>query len=330
MSEFAPTREVIANKKVWKSYALKRVPDKEWPRWRYAHCAKHRFFKKWLPADDEHSEQIQVCCSDARRGTHVIPLFGFLTDGREPAEPTGRPKRAFSTRPYFDGLSGNAMGVPETFVIGSDPSLLRVQRAAPGRLVVLCEGERGQGFYVCDRCGAGFQKITQPHRSPYDRECHGKLSRVALGHEFVSDVLAINFLLPPSGANGAAGSDLELYWTGLALAYALVEGAASVLDVPSVDLHAVIAPSTQTQLPEVVLYDNVPGGAGLVTRLEDPSILSQCFQAARDRVRGGCGCDPSTSCYGCLRSYRNQFAHEKLRRGPCVEYLTGLLRHWKT
>ena len=62
----------------------------------------------------------------------------------------------------------------------------------------------------------------------------------------------------------------------------------------------------------MVLYDNVPGGAGLVTQLDDDDVLLRVLSSARRRMTGGCGCD--VSCYGCLRSYRNQFAHPRLNR----------------
>ena len=82
-------------------------------------------------------------------------------------------------------------------------------------------------------------------------------------------------------------------------------------------------------LPPIIIYDNVPGGAGLVARLEDKAILKSCLEAASKRVNGDCGCDENSSCYGCLRSYRNQFAHQYLQRGPVQRYLTDLLAQWK-
>lgn len=63
----------------------------------------------------------------------------------------------------------------------------------------------------------------------------------------------------------------------------------------------------------------LPGGAGLVTQLDDDASLSKVLLGARGRVRGGCGCD--ASCYGCLRSYRNQFAHPHLDRQRALEVL---------
>jgi hypothetical protein len=121
--------------------------------------------------------------------------------------------------------------------------------------------------------------------------------------------------------------DIEPGWFAYSLAYALVEGAAEVLEVPSIDLSATVAYGSEEFIPPIILYDNVPGGAGLVARLQEEKVLRDCLEAARERVSGSCGCDKS--CYGCLRNYRNQFAHQDLQRGPAVHYLEVLLFGWK-
>src|SRR5581483_12167823 len=97
---------------------------------------------------------------------------------------------------------------------------------------------------------------------------------------------------------------------------------------PSADLSATVTHATGG-VPPIVLYDDVPGGAGLVARLELEGVLRECLESTLKRVEGGCGCAPNTSCYGCLRHYRNQFAHEQLARGPVHEYLESILRQWQ-
>jgi len=189
-------------------------------------------------------------------------------------------------------------------------------------MVVLCEGRRGEGFYICSACGAGFRKCEKtPHKTPYGQDCRGALEQVSLGHEFVTDVVQLQFHPQPEG-------DMEPGWFAYSLAYAVVEGAAEVLEVPSTDLSATVAHSGQ-YVPPIILYDNVPGGAGLVARLEGEEVLKACLEAAQKRVSGNCGCDENTSCYGCLRSYRNQFAHQYLQRGPVMHYLKALLSKWQ-
>ncbi len=314
ISEFAPTSKIVANKKEWTSYGLKKVAGKEWQRRFYIRCAKHNVFMQW----EQGQSAPEAPCGD-RLVTcqYIVPLFGFITDRERPKEPRSRTTRAFSTRPYF---AGSVERQPDIIVL-PDPRypLISIQKASPGRMVVLCEGRRGEGFYVCRECGAGFRSRVKSHRDPYGQDCRGTLEQVSLGHEFVTDVLQLLFHVKPEDST-------DPIWFAYSLACAIVEGAAEVLEVPSTDLNATVDYKEQHTILPIVLYDNVPGGAGLVAQLEESRILVSCLGAAFERVRGKCGCDENASCYGCLRSYRNQFAHQYLQRGPVARYLEVLLR----
>jgi hypothetical protein len=204
-------------------------------------------------------------------------------------------------------------------VAEDDYTALRLSRAAPGRMVVLCEGFKGSLFYVCLECGFASPIRTSPHKTPRKRDCKGRLERFALGHEFTTDVVLADFFIP------IPAEVADEYSFAQSLAYALVEGAASTLSVPSRNLDVTIHPGSPSRLPSIVLYDSVPGGAGLVAQLADRAILDRCLTEARDRVDGRCGCGELQSCYGCLRSYRNQFAHRNLMRGPVFTYLNRVI-----
>jgi len=311
IAEFAPTSKVVANKKEWNSYAVKRVAEKEWERWHY--CLQHQKFIRKEMLDQNLSE---TCCKELGEHKFIIPKFGFLTNIDKPKEPKGRSARVFTTRPYFVGLTRTHPGE-------IDFTVIKLTKVSPGQMVVLCEGRRGGGFYICGQCGAGFREIKSSHKTPYGESCPGTLERFSLGHEFITDVLQIRSLykLPQDNTEGV--------WFAYSLAYALVEGAAEVLEVPPTDLSATVAYEKDSPVPHLVLYDNVPGGAGLVARLEDKEIFHACLKAALDRVNGSCRCGENNSCYGCLRSYRNQFAHQHLKRGPVKVYLKTILEEWK-
>lgn len=312
ISEFAPTAEVVANKQTWTSYGLKTVAGKSWPRRYYKKCDKHNLFTMWSVGEDEPPD---CGCHPVAR-EYLIPSFGFVTSSSGVSRPSGRPVRMFSTRPYFvRSLSG-------------DPGHLQfpgvdLTRSSPGLLVVLCEGRKGQGFYVCQQCGSGMRNRAAEHKDPFGRPCNGTLSRVSLGHEFQTDVVQLQFSVPPVefGQEPIQGA--------YALAFALVEGLAEILEVPPSDLNTTVAHGGNGLLPPIVIYDNVPGGAGLVSSLEKRDLFRSCIEKARDRLDGRCGCSEDTSCYGCLRSYRNQFAHQWLRRGPAHRHFDRILELWR-
>lgn len=318
ISEFAPTSELVANKKLWTSYGLKKVVGKEWKRKYYKKCPKHNVFLCW----DEGQDEPPTPCSDTlTRFQYIVPNFGFITDRSKPKEPKSRKARAFSTRPYFACSLGPE---PGNFDLPTAQTpLITVRKASPGLMVVLCEGQRGEGFYICKECGAGFKSVPRGHNTPYGQKCMGIPGSVSLGHEFVTDVLQIQFHPKPQ-------DNMNLIGFTYSLSYALIEGAAKVLEVPPNDLSATVAYSQQHSVLPIIMYDDVPGGAGLVARLEDVEILKDCLIAAQKRVSGNCGCGKDTSCYGCLRSYRNQFAHKYLQRGPVLNYLESLLKSWES
>jgi hypothetical protein len=317
ISEFAPTSKLMANKKIWTAYGLKRIPGKEWPRKKYKICRKHNVFFQWQPGEPEPATP---CGDQLSVSEYVIPRFGFVTDRSNPEEPRSRTSKIFTTRPYFAG----SLGVdPEEIHIPDYSPVITIKKASPGTMVVLCEGRRQEQFYICKTCGAGFQKKSlKSHKSSYGQECNGTLEQVSLGHEFETDVLQLQFHRFPEEKT------LDPIWFAYSLAYALVEGAAEVLEIPSTDLNATVKYGNQNTIPPIILYDNVPGGAGLVAHLEKENILKACLEAALVRTSGKCGCDESTSCYGCLRNYRNQFAHQNLQRGPVMHYLKVLLSEW--
>lgn len=106
IAEFAPTCEVVANKKIWKSYALKRVAEKEWERWCYRRCAKHNVYVEWKESE---AERPLDCGDAAPKREYIIPKFGFITNREPPKPPSRRPARVFTTRPYFARAVGQTV-----------------------------------------------------------------------------------------------------------------------------------------------------------------------------------------------------------------------------
>ena len=292
IAEYAPGGKVVANKREWESCGVKKVISKEWPVRHYQY-GDARDFKQWNEGD---------LSAPADRRKYLIPEFGFVTPlFKQPAEPHGRARRLYTTRPFFCGFGQDAQ--PETKTILG----VQVTKALPGTLVVLCEGRNREGFHICRSCGSHMTGPKGKHTSPSDSECRGTLERFSLGHELVTDVVRLQF------------PQLHGEWDAYSVAYTVLLGAAETLDVPDTDLNVTIARGDNPGESAIVLYDNVPGGAGLVAQLERESVFDEVLRNARKRVQGNCGCD--SSCYGCLRSYRNQFAHPYLDRNRVLEIL---------
>ena len=298
IAEYAPGGKVIADKREWESVGVKMVPGKALHTPYYQYDEARNFMQK---------EESEPRPSGMRQ--YLIPQFGFVTGlFQPPKEPRGRVRRLYTTRPFFKGFGADVL--PETkHLLG-----IAVTKAAPGTLVVLCEGHNRQGFYICLTCGSHLTEQEHEHRTPWDTLCSGTLRHFSLGHELVTDVVRLQM------------PNLDGEWTAYSVGYALLLGAAERLGVPDTDLNVTIAgvdatATVASTTASIVLYDNVPGGAGLVAQLEREDVFTEVLRHARERVSGGCGCD--SSCYGCLRSYRNQFAHPHLDRTDVLEILTN-------
>ena len=293
ISEYAPGSSVIANKLEWESCGIRRIEGKE-PR------ARH-YTSKSETGQFDSEPYIEGERSAIHSRKYLVPEFGFVTPyWDEPEPPERRGQRLFSTRPFFKGFA-NPEAPDEKLFFG-----VGVTPAVPGELVVLCEGPQRSGFHLCTICGKHEADPKPTHRTAEGRKCDGLFRRFALGHELKTDVVRARFPDPLSD------------WDRHSVGQALALGAADAVAVPERDLNVTLAPDA------VVLYDNVPGGAGLVAQLTDAASFRRVLERARARVEGACGCD--RSCYGCLRSYRNQFAHPHLDRTVALNVLESALQ----
>ena len=291
IAEYAPGGKVVANKLEWESCGVKVVTGKAWPERHYRYDDA-RNFRQWNEDDPE---------APPRERKYLIPEFGFVAPlFKKPSEPKGRARRLYTTRPFFRGFDAQ----PES----KEMFGIQVTKAVPGVLVILCEGRNREGFYICRSCGSHMAAPKATHKSPSGSDCQGTLARFSLGHELQTDVVRLQFPM------------LHGEWDAYSVAYAVLLGAADKLKVPHTDLNVTIAGGDAPGESAIVLYDNVPGGAGLVAQMENETVFRDIVRAAVKRVEGKCGCD--SSCYGCLRSYRNQFAHSHLDRTRALDILT--------
>ncbi|HXU23609.1 MAG TPA: DUF1998 domain-containing protein [Tepidiformaceae bacterium] len=182
-----------------------------------------------------------------------------------------------------------------------------------GSLAVINDG-RGRHFRLCHDCGfarLGGRGEASHHHPSTGRSCGGTLQLLDLGHTFVSDIA--EFCVP-----SLTKSDPAFRASILA---ALLVGAHRALGVKQADLDGV--GYMEHGAPIFALFDDVPGGAGLAR--EAFSRIREVLDEAM-RVCASCTCGEHSSCYGCLRSYRNQHEHELLDRTAAGEALGTILQ----
>ena len=316
ISEFAPGGQVVAAKRIWYSVGIKKHPQKLWVPFSYAVCPNC----KRMNISPGETVSIQNCAACGRTvttnnrlaGTFIVPELGFVASSETDIPGEQPPERIYASKVYFSHYT-NRTNISEKsdlpLEIDSEfSSSVPVYKGYSryGWLVRVNNGY-GNGFRVCKTCGfaevvipSQHHRRANPHKNPENnKECRGTLENYHLGHRFMTDVLELNLHISIQGEK-----------TIYSVLYALIFGAVEKLDIPVNEVDGVVYYREST--PSFILYDNTPGGAGYVRMIYDN--LYKVFEGAYDRVVGCKGCSQDTSCYSCLRSYQNQYLHDKLER----------------
>jgi ATP-dependent helicase YprA (DUF1998 family) len=139
----------------------------------------------------------------------------------------------------------------------------------------------------------------------------GKVVRANIGHTLLTDIAEFSFghLVSPSRP--------EL----VSLQAAITEGAARALAIRRTEIDGTFY--LDGLEPVFVIFDTVPGGAGLAKRVFDGARAA--LEAALDVVTS-CVCGEGSSCYACLRNYNNQHDHRELDRSAAARLLERVVQ----
>jgi hypothetical protein len=334
LAEYAPGAEIVADGRLWESAGICLPPRRGGlPTKYYARCPRCWHIERALRKEDVFRDrQCPVCGHDGvspgrPKRVYVVPKYGFSTDLQEDGRPVvyDRPLRIGASRVLF---VPQAQDRPPDLVLGRDGSIqVSLWSDTKADFFVFNSGGDGSGlgFFLCGSCGRlledlrGSHQGTPPHQTFYGKQCRGSPSWRHLAHEFNGTATRLRF----TGTNH--GYEDHSFW--LSLMYALLGGMAQALEIERDDIGGVIRPVRLGTAPsqEIVLFDDVPGGAGHVKRLLDREELAEVVKAAHERLTCCRGCKEDASCYACLRCYGNQHCHDLLQRGPAAEYLRRLL-----
>lgn len=323
LSEYAPSGEVVAGGKLWTSRYIKRSPKRrggggwEWERFDYAICDYCQNYNRERTEFNAPMEQCSKCgnpLNGANKGTFIVPSYGFVAERGAPTLPgERRPERTYTTRIYYSGESSERDYVEMKL----NKLNLFVTPATHGKMAVINNAGK-KTFKICPRCGytlVGDENVPGHHYNCWGEKCEGTLyGRYSLGHEFETDLVIMLFEGYQNGDRG--------FW--YSLLYALLEGCSEALDIERLDLDGVLYHMDgDPSRPAVVVFDDVPGGAGHAHRIAQKDNLGIMLESTLNRLKR-CECggeEAEASCYGCLRHYRNQFCHELLNRRKVIDFL---------
>lgn len=316
ISEYAPDSEVIVDKNKYTSKYITLKKNSQFTKNWFVTCPTCKKTNIFLSMSD--NTKCKYCGQDVGAEAaeyYIEPSNGFKS-GETKESTRLKPKRSYAGEVTYVGggkadekrlVIGNTMGVETS----SDDELLVMNKS---------------GFYMCPECGYSdivkhgpkTPQTLKTHKNFKQYDCaNDTLDYIRLGHKFETDVA--RFTIPMLDS-----VDKVSFPQALSFLYAFLEGVSIALGIERTDIDGVLELNLDMQSYDILLYDNVPGGAGHVKRLLSKEAIVNSLKAGLDKVSKEC-CDENTSCYNCLRNYYNQSYHNKLVRKLAMDVIKRLL-----
>ena len=160
-------------------------------------------------------------------------------------------------------------------------------------------------------------KIKLKHKtySEFDCECN-ELVKTHIGHMFKTDVARM--VIPSLSLESKNSRAIALSFM-----YAFLEGLSNAFNIDRNDINGLLDMNMSKDSYDVIIYDDVPGGAGYIKQLMNEDAIKKVLREAKNKVSQNC-CDEDTSCYHCLRNYYNQSVHPMLKRKHALQALQNI------
>lgn len=319
ISEYAPDSEIIVDGKKYTSQYLELPKNGPLTTNKLVVCDNCGMANKSL-TNFSSSSTCESCNSPLKIGAkyvkNVVYPIGFITSSSPKTTRRIKPARTYAGETLYIGkgdlqaINVNVNNVVELQSFKND--------------ILFTKNE--YDFYFCSSCGyARVDKENNPLVSIRDTKNHldhqGNkcsnlvLNKVSLGHEFKTDVVKIKF----NDMDELMDKD-----TAISTLYALLEGIADYYIIDRDDVGGILVKSTDLLSYDFIIYDVVSGGAGNVKRIMNNQDLKAVLKSAYDKVSQEC-CDADTSCYNCLRNFKNQKYHVHLKRGLAKDCLKKII-----
>lgn len=313
ISDYAPGAQVVAGGHVWESAGIRHLPGKKLHSWSWTECQHCHHIETSMEefTPDDHCSQCGYVLPGGVNKKFLIPTYGFVAKQTPKSVGMTPPTRPWGRIEFVKKFGEEVSNQEYVDLKSLDKAQVLTRAWARTEMGALETGSNLRGYWYCESCGFSAPvNGTHPkkHHNPRTtQECRSQwLESRSLGHTYETDIAAIS--VPTFSSRDFVDWRPAMY--------ALIEAASETLEINRDDLNGTMA--THDGDPTMVLFDTVPGGAGITRQVRES--FPQVLEAAVQRV-SECDCGEDTSCYACLRSYSNQRFHRELRRDLALDLL---------
>lgn len=281
--------------------------------------------------DDLHDGKCPLCATIAKPELKMVRPWGF-----GPVNGKSIPRMQLSEEYSFaDPPEYSAMPSSNDLSDVSSHKNTRIAVRANQRLIMRNTGKSGDGFMICNVCGAAVlgndpnmfklidgTKIGRPYRNlkyPISECNHREALNYTLGFDFITDMLVVEIALDPKiidTTRQKTNSWIER--AACSLAEAIQLQTSDILDIEITELNTGYRLRRDGKLicADIYLYDSLSSGAGyssgIASRTEELLEKTEEFLSQ-------CSC--VNACHECIKHYRNRNRHTSLDRLAALELL---------
>ena len=339
ITEYAPGRTIVVNKKTYKSGGLYSFHAKKgsgrYDNPAYKYLTSPEFVKQlylcnnpacqWFSTDAPQNGKCPFCGGADISTKQMIKPWGFAPqNGKSIRESEAENEPSFAESPSYAATPNDQMKAVPGF------SHVRVAKRADQQLLIINKGVNNSGFVICRSCGAAVASddlqslktlnIGKPYVNQANyRKCNHDSLSAYIGTDVRTDMVVYEFVLD----NNKIDTGFKSIWikqAAITLSEAMVLSAGRLLDVEFNEIksgHRIRYDENATYL-DVFLFDSLSSGAGYCAILAD---LSSELLSTTTEFLSSCTCD--SSCHKCLNHFWNQRAQGRMNRHAALDIL-----HW--
>lgn len=336
ISEYAPGRIIIVDKKTYKSGGIYNFHSKfranyydkpARPYFQNAEYFKNLYFCEnhscgWFGLQPPKNNECPFCKTRDIGVQYMLKPWGFA-----PLNATSIPEsEAENEVSYAEEPCYSATPTKDDMLQTGFCNIKKAKRADQ-MLIVLNKGPKGKGFNVCKDCGAAvtgeeeLKGIGKPFKHPRShKKCfHNDTENVVLGHNFMTDMVVYEITIDRNKINAeTSSSDLWIRTAALSLSEAMVLAAGRLLDIEFNEIRSGyrLRYSPDIVFVDIFLFDSLSSGAGYSSEIANKT--SELFSRT-EKILQKCDCE--SACHECLNHFWNQKVQSKLNRFIALQLL---------